>query len=217
MTGAGLAGYEAAAVAAGAWWCRLRVPLDDPGEAVAAVARATRDAGMPLTVALRGGRGDVSEAVLLRAPDLLPAASVDQCRRMAEALAAETGWRRLGPDRPDQPVAPLGLSRFVAFDGGLRGCSADDAARRLFAVRAPGMRARPAWLVVLSAAGCMARREPGVLAMPSGLEQAAEAAAALGLQRWCVLDPAADEHVVFSRSRTDATASSAASRSNTAK
>lgn len=179
----------------------MRVPLDDPGEACAAVAREARAAGMPLTVALRGGRGDVSEAVLLRAPDLLPAASAEQCGRLADELAAVTGWHRRGTDRPDRLVVPLGLRRFARFDGGLRGCSADDAARRSYAARAPGMRAWPARLVVFRADGSIERREPGVLALPGGLGQAAEVAAELGLQRWCALDPAADEHVVFSRSQ----------------
>lgn len=197
----GMAGYAPAAVVAGAWWCRLRVPLDEPGEACAAVARAARDAEMPLTAAFRGGRGDVTEAVLLRAPDLMPAASVDQCRRLADALAADTGWRHRGPDRPDQLVVPLGLSRFAAFDGGLRGSSADDAARRLFAAHAARMRAWPVRLVVFRADGSVARREPGMLGLPVGLGKAAEVAAEIGLQRWSALDPVADKHVVFSCSQ----------------
>lgn len=197
MSGAASAGYAPAA--AGAWWRRLRVPLDDPGEVCEALSCAAREFAMPVTAALRGGCGDVTEVVLLRDPHRLPVAGLPRCRDLADALAASTGWRLHGSERPVGLVVPLGVGGCAAFDGGLVGSSADDEARRLFARRAPGVRSWPVRLAGFDGDGRLLCREPGVLTLPHSIDQAAAAAAAARQQRWCMLDPIADATRGFAR------------------
>ncbi|WP_152546843.1 hypothetical protein [Amycolatopsis orientalis] len=92
--------YAVWAIAMDAWCCRLQVPLDPYDEVCGKLETAARIRDMPITAAVRGSAGDVTEIMLLRDPSaLFGTPDVSRYEDLVDLLTAATGWRRRPPNR----------------------------------------------------------------------------------------------------------------------
>ncbi|MFD8497979.1 hypothetical protein [Amycolatopsis sp. NPDC059657] len=178
--------YVEAAAAPGAWWCPLRVPLDDYDTVCTQIRAAAHHLDTSITAAILGRGGAVPEVILLRDLSIkhgtveIPAAAA-----VAARLRDVHDWVPRHREHPAEALVTLGLRRGYEPDAPV--VAAADA-RALLARTAPGARSMSVRLFSVRVMSSRVRHEPGLLldVEQVQLDGIGAAAAEFDQERWTV-------------------------------